>query len=212
MTIGEVCRSVLACRVSPKQKQEIVSLVRREKPKANTLAIGDGANDVYMITAANVGIGIRGVEGQQAARASDFAIGEFKILRRLLYCHGREAYRKNSYLILYNFYKNSLLLLPQFWLGFVSCFSGKFIFEQFTFQFYNIFFTSLPIVLYAVFDQEYASETLINSPHLYIQGMKSKLHRCFLQSKLIDKIFNTFKFCKWLMMGIWESAVIGVVA
>lgn len=32
---------------------------------AATLAIGDGANDVNMITAANVGIGIRGVEGQQ---------------------------------------------------------------------------------------------------------------------------------------------------
>jgi phospholipid-transporting ATPase len=39
------------------------------------LAIGDGANDVSMICAANVGIGIIGKEGQQAARASDFAIG-----------------------------------------------------------------------------------------------------------------------------------------
>eukprot|EP00335_Anophryoides_haemophila_P000157 CAMPEP_0204821108 /NCGR_PEP_ID=MMETSP1018-20131115/3002_1 /ASSEMBLY_ACC=CAM_ASM_000518 /TAXON_ID=46462 /ORGANISM="Anophryoides haemophila, Strain AH6" /LENGTH=30 /DNA_ID= /DNA_START= /DNA_END= /DNA_ORIENTATION= len=28
-----------------------------------SLAIGDGANDVNMITAAHVGIGIRGVEG-----------------------------------------------------------------------------------------------------------------------------------------------------
>ena len=43
----------------------MVSLVRREKPHVKTLAIGDGANDVNMITAAHVGIGIRGVEGQQ---------------------------------------------------------------------------------------------------------------------------------------------------
>ena len=43
-----------------------------------TLSIGDGANDVNMITEAHVGIGIKGLEGQQAARASDFAIGEFK--------------------------------------------------------------------------------------------------------------------------------------
>ncbi len=55
--------AVLCCRVSPKQKQEVVSLVRREKPSVKTLAIGDGANDVNMITAAHVGIGIRGVEG-----------------------------------------------------------------------------------------------------------------------------------------------------
>ena len=38
-------------------------MVRRYKPKSITLAIGDGANDVNMITAAHVGIGIRGVEG-----------------------------------------------------------------------------------------------------------------------------------------------------
>lgn len=65
-----------------------------------------------MITAAHVGIGIRGVEGQQAARASDYAIGEFKILRRLLLYHGRESYRKNSRLVLYNFFKNLMLVLP----------------------------------------------------------------------------------------------------
>jgi len=79
------------------------------------LAIGDGANDVNMITAAHVGIGIRGVEGQQAARASDYAIGEFKLLKRLLVHHGRECYRKNANLILFNFFKNIILVLPLFW-------------------------------------------------------------------------------------------------
>lgn len=103
---------VIACRVSPKQKSEIVQLVRNNKPEAVTLAIGDGANDVNMITAAHVGIGIKGVEGQQAARASDYSIGEFKILRNLVLDHGRECYRKNSSLISYNFYKNLLLVLP----------------------------------------------------------------------------------------------------
>jgi|TARA_B110000285_G_C15117313_1_gene614903 phospholipid-transporting ATPase len=55
----------MACRVSPKQKAEIVTLVRVAKAKEGitTLAIGDGANDVNMITAAHVGIGIRGLEG-----------------------------------------------------------------------------------------------------------------------------------------------------
>jgi phospholipid-transporting ATPase len=55
----------------------VVTLVRDNKPGISTLAIGDGANDVNMITAAHVGVGIKGVEGQQAARASDYAIGEF---------------------------------------------------------------------------------------------------------------------------------------
>lgn len=47
-----------------------------KKPRIVTsLAIGDGANDEAMIKAANVGVGIIGKEGQQAARAADFAIG-----------------------------------------------------------------------------------------------------------------------------------------
>jgi len=66
---------VLACRVSPKQKAEIVIMVRQERPLAVTLAIGDGANDVNMITEAHVGVGISGLEGQQAARSADYAIG-----------------------------------------------------------------------------------------------------------------------------------------
>jgi phospholipid-transporting ATPase len=42
---------------------EVVNMVRQAEPKATTLAIGDGANDVNMITAAHCGIGIKGVEG-----------------------------------------------------------------------------------------------------------------------------------------------------
>lgn len=79
MEVLEKCETVICCRVSPKQKQEVVVLVRREvilqlgnnihpslqKPSAITLAIGDGANDVNMIVGAHIGVGIRGVEGQQ---------------------------------------------------------------------------------------------------------------------------------------------------
>ena len=67
--------SVLCCRVSPKQKADVVRLVQRCKKGITTLSIGDGANDVNMITAANIGVGISGLEGQQAARASDYSIG-----------------------------------------------------------------------------------------------------------------------------------------
>lgn len=40
---------VLACRVSPKQKADIVNMIRKRFPKKVTLSIGDGANDVNMI-------------------------------------------------------------------------------------------------------------------------------------------------------------------
>jgi phospholipid-transporting ATPase len=54
---------VLACRVSPKQKAGIVNMIRLKYPEKSTLAIGDGANDVNMITSAHVGVGIKGLEG-----------------------------------------------------------------------------------------------------------------------------------------------------
>ena len=47
---------VLACRVSPKQKAQIVELVRQDNPKIITLAIGDGANDIDMLATAGLGV------------------------------------------------------------------------------------------------------------------------------------------------------------
>eukprot|EP00595_Chromulina_sp_UTEXLB2642_P000141 CAMPEP_0196762360 /NCGR_PEP_ID=MMETSP1095-20130614/1772_1 /TAXON_ID=96789 ORGANISM="Chromulina nebulosa, Strain UTEXLB2642" /NCGR_SAMPLE_ID=MMETSP1095 /ASSEMBLY_ACC=CAM_ASM_000446 /LENGTH=214 /DNA_ID=CAMNT_0042113037 /DNA_START=1908 /DNA_END=2549 /DNA_ORIENTATION=- len=90
LTIGQSCRSVIACRLTPIQKQQLVALVKKDTvPRATTLSIGDGANDVSMIREADVGVGIFGKEGRQAANNADFAIGQFKFLRRLLLVHGR---------------------------------------------------------------------------------------------------------------------------
>jgi magnesium-transporting ATPase (P-type) len=55
---------VLACRVSPKQKADIVQMIKTRFPEKVTLSIGDGANDVSMILKAHVGVGILGKEGQ----------------------------------------------------------------------------------------------------------------------------------------------------
>ena len=124
LAISDKADVVIACRVSPQQKADIVEMVRKRYPSKTTLAIGDGANDVSMITKAHVGVGIAGREGAQAARTSDFAIGQFKFLKPLLLIHGREAYRRNSNLIGYTFYKNVLYVVVQFWFGFFSVFSG----------------------------------------------------------------------------------------
>ena len=61
-----------------------------------TLAIGDGANDVSMIQAAHVGVGISGQEGLQAVMAADFALAQFRFLSDLLLIHGRWSYKRIS--------------------------------------------------------------------------------------------------------------------
>lgn len=59
-----------------------------------TLSIGDGANDVAMIQEANVGCGLLGHEGSQAAMSADYAFGQFRFLTKLLLVHGRWSYQR----------------------------------------------------------------------------------------------------------------------
>ena len=62
------------CRCSPTQKADIVRLLKTFSNGKRIAAVGDGGNDVGMILEADVGIGICGKEGMQAALASDFSI------------------------------------------------------------------------------------------------------------------------------------------
>jgi len=64
LNASDLADVVLACRVSPKQKADIVNMIRKRFKNKVTLSIGDGANDVNMILQAHVGVGIFGKEGQ----------------------------------------------------------------------------------------------------------------------------------------------------
>mmetsp|Transcript_33318 Transcript_33318/g.28192 ORF Transcript_33318/g.28192 Transcript_33318/m.28192 type:complete len:124 (-) Transcript_33318:959-1330(-) len=82
--------SVLICRCAPTQKAEVVKFMQSETGSV-CLSIGDGGNDVAMIVSADIGIGLFGKEGQQAALSSDISITEFQHLKRLLFWHGRNS-------------------------------------------------------------------------------------------------------------------------
>lgn len=98
------CKSVLCCRVSPAQKAAVVAMVKKGL-NIMALSIGDGANDVAMIQEADVGVGIAGEEGRQAVMSSDYAIGQFRFLQRLVLVHGRWSYRRLGECIANFFYK-----------------------------------------------------------------------------------------------------------
>jgi phospholipid-transporting ATPase len=132
-----------------------------------TLAVGDGANDVNMINSAHVGVGVRGIEGSQATRAADYVISEFKILKRLITYHGINFYHRNSNVMLYTLYKNVIVTLPILAYGPISMESGTYIYDNWVFQFYNIFYVSLPIVYYGLFDILYSSKELESKAYLY---------------------------------------------
>ncbi len=83
--------------------------------------------------------------------------------------HGRECYRKNSQLILFNFYKNILLVMPQMWYGFNNHFSSATIYDPWIYQLYNV------VIVYAIFDQQHSSAYSLKEPQLYRVGIDNTL-------------------------------------
>lgn len=81
---------------------------------------GAGANDVGMIQAAHIGVGISGREGRAAVLASDFAFAQFRFLARLLLLHGRWSHLRNAEIVQYAVYKNLVYCLCALYFGFVS--------------------------------------------------------------------------------------------
>ncbi|KAJ3105015.1 hypothetical protein HDU97_008623 [Phlyctochytrium planicorne] len=171
-----MCKAVVCCRVSPLQKALVVKLVKKNVLGSVTLAIGDGANDVGMIQAAHVGVGISGMEGLQAARSADFAIAQFRFLQKLLLVHGGWAYSRMSKLILYSFYKNITLYLIQMWYAFDNGFSGQTLFESWTQSAYNVGFAILQPIAIGIFDQYVNSRMLDRYPQLYRIGQRSEFY------------------------------------
>ncbi|RDX41412.1 phospholipid-translocating P-type ATPase [Lentinus brumalis] len=194
LELAILCKAVICCRVSPLQKALVVKLVKKNQ-KSILLAIGDGANDVSMIQAAHVGVGISGVEGLQAARSADVAISQFRYLKKLLLVHGSWSYTRLSKLLLYSFYKNIVLYMTQFWFSFFNNFSGQIAYESWTLSLYNVVFTVLPPLVIGIFDQFVSARILDRYPQLYMLGQK-------------NAFFTRTQFWLWVGNALYHSIVL----
>jgi len=198
LDLAIMCKAVICCRVSPLQKALVVKLVKRHL-KSILLAIGDGANDVSMIQAAHIGIGISGVEGLQAARSADVSIAQFRFLRKLLLVHGAWSYQRISKVILYFYYKNTALFITQFWYSFQNAFSGQVIYESWTLSFFNVVFTVMPPFVLGIFDQFVNARLLDRYPQLYQLSQKGVF-------------FRTHNFWSWVGNGFYHSLLLYFVS
>ena len=200
-------QAVVCCRVSPMQKALVVRMIKSNIENAITLAIGDGANDVSMIQEADVGVGIFGEEGTQAALSSDYAIGEFRHLRKLILFHGRLNYMRIAEMITYFFFKNFLFTLPQFFFAFYSGYSGQTIFDDWFVSLFNLIFTCLPLLFKALFDQDINDNdgTFVREhiPYTYYTGREGVIFNYteFAKNLLHAAVFSVLVFfCTEYMM------------
>ncbi|KAL7885880.1 hypothetical protein AOLI_G00061750 [Acnodon oligacanthus] len=192
LQICQNCTAVLCCRMAPLQKAQIVKMVKNSKGSPITLSIGDGANDVSMILEAHVGIGIKGKEGRQAVRNSDYAIPKLKHLKKLLLAHGHLYYVRIAHLVQYFFYKNLCFILPQFLYQFFCGYSQQPLYDAAYLTMYNICFTSMPILAYSLLEQHIAIEILLDNATLYRQIAKNAMLR-----------WGPFLY--WTVLGIFQG-------
>jgi magnesium-transporting ATPase (P-type) len=167
MTLAKHCHSVIFCRVSPFQKASLARFLRQSG--GHTLAIGDGANDVGMLQEANVGIGVKGREGAQAAQASDFAIPRFRHLVPLIAVHGHWVAHRLTHVSVFMLYKNFLMISVYLWSCFESKASPAEFYDSFLLSFFNLLFTVLPPFAYGLWERDVCKRSLLEFPQLYRQ-------------------------------------------
>ncbi|OXA51467.1 probable phospholipid-transporting ATPase IF [Folsomia candida] len=188
-------KSVIFCRMAPLQKSQVVHLVKNNpKKQYKTCAVGDGGNDCAMLREAHLGIGIIGKEGLQAARESDFAVPRFRFLQKAILVHGSWYYHRLSALITYFFYRGVVFIFQIFLYGFDTGFSAQTIFDSTFVMMFTIAFTSIPVVVQGLVDQQYSKEELLNSPRLYREITRN----AHMSLKNVSR---------WYLIGIWHILI-----
>ena len=124
--------------------------------------------------------------------SSDYAIGQFRFLNRLLFVHGHWSTLRVSDMILNFFYKNIIWVFVIYYFQFFCGFSSQVIYEFSLMLFYNLAFTSLPVIVLGIFDQDVGGALLTHYPQLYATQ---------------KRLYTTSRFWLYMLDGAYQSAV-----
>lgn len=185
--------AVVCCRCSPTQKAAVVTLIKRYTGK-RTAAIGDGGNDVSMIQAADVGIGIVGKEGKQASLAADFSINQFSYIQRLALWHGRNSYKRSARLSQFVIHRGLIIAFIQAVFSAVFYFAAVAIYNGWLIVGYSSFYTMFP-VFSLVLDEDVTERNVMMYPELYTELQKGR--------SLSNRTFFT-----WVWISLYQAGVI----
>ncbi|RHY34310.1 hypothetical protein DYB32_001288, partial [Aphanomyces invadans] len=198
MQLVTQCCSVVACRLSPIHKAQIIALIKgRYGP---------------------FGGPERSALGMQAVRSADFAIGQFRFLSRLILAHGRWNYRRVSIVILFSFYKNMALVMTLFMYSFVNGYSGQTMYESYLIVGWNVLYTLFPIVVLGasstcavarsvhisltetlvvpgIIDEDISSDTVLKYPFIF-------------RNNQMGQELNLSKMRMWVGKALWHSFLV----
>lgn len=185
--------AVICCRCSPTQKTLLTQSVKNFTKKV-VLAVGDGGNDVGMIQCADVGVGIVGKEGKQAALAADYSIEKFSYLNKLMFWHGRLSYKRSAVLSQFIIHRGLIISFIQaifsctFYFVAISIFNGTLLMG------YSTFYTMFPVFC-LIFDEDITVETALGYPPLYKT----------LQN---GRDINVKSFLEWIWRSLYQATII----
>lgn len=193
ISLAVLLPAVVACRCSPTQKADVATLIRQHTSK-RICCIGDGGNDVSMIQAADVGIGIVGKEGRQASLAADFSITHFHHLTKLLVWHGRNSYKRSAKLAQFIIHRGLIISVCQTMYSIASQFDPKGLFIDWLMVGYATVYTMAP-VFSLVFDRDVDEDLANLYPELY-KELKT------------GKSLSYRSFAGWLLISVYQGCVI----
>lgn len=193
ITLAVLLPAVVACRCSPTQKADVAKLIRSHTKK-RVCCIGDGGNDVSMIQAADVGVGIVGKEGRQASLAADFSIEHFCHLTKLLVWHGRNSYKRSAKLAQFVIHRGLIISVCQTVYSVAIRFEPEGLYKDWLLVGYATIYTMMP-VFSLVLDRD-VDEDLAN---LYPELYKELTSGASLS-------YRTFFI--WVLVSVYQGTVI----
>ncbi|KAI0702811.1 aminophospholipid-transporting P-type ATPase [Cerioporus squamosus] len=189
--------AVVACRCSPTQKADVARLIRKFTKK-RVCCIGDGGNDVSMIQAADVGVGIVGKEGKQASLAADFSVTQFSYLTKLLLWHGRNSYRRSAKLAQFVIHRGLIISVMQAVFSSIFYFAPIALYQGWLMAGYATAYTMAP-VFSLVLDRDVSEDLALLYPELYKELTKGR-------------VLSYKTFFMWLMISVYQGAAIMIMS
>ncbi|KAF8723214.1 hypothetical protein AX14_009392 [Amanita brunnescens Koide BX004] len=189
--------AVVACRCSPTQKADVARLIR-QFTKKRVCCIGDGGNDVSMIQAADVGVGIVGKEGKQASLAADFSVTQFSHLTKLLLWHGRNSYRRSAKLAQFIIHRGLIISVMQAVFSAIFYFAPIALYQGWLMVGYATVYTMAP-VFSLVLDRDVSEDLALLYPELYKELTKGR-----------SLSYKTF--FEWCMISLYQGAAIMIMS